>query len=185
MEILTVVIEHGCSGMTQVASKCMIDALALADTITTRNYDMAKIQGGCLCGAIRYESSGEPSRMAASDCRHCQKQAGAAISISVGVPADTLKIKGLRPTVYEDVRDSGAVILRSFCPNCGTPLFTETEGEPTLVFVKSASLDDPSLIEAKFSPGASKNRYQNSTTGHRHCGNIVELPVHNTRLKVS
>lgn len=185
MEILTSVIEHGCSGMTQVAGKSMIDGRTLADTITNRDYDMAKIQGGCLCGAIHYESGAEPSRMVVSDCRHCQKQAGAAISISVGVPADTLSVTGLRPTVYEDVRDSGAVILRSFCPNCGTPLFSETDDEPTLVFVKSASLDDPSVIEPKVSPSASKNHYRHLTTGHRHSRNVVELPVLNTLLKVS
>ena len=163
----------------------MKDGQTPAHTTTAEDNVMGQIQGGCLCGAIHYNSTAEPSRMVASDCRHCQKQAGAAISISLGIPVGTLKVKGLRPTVYEDIRDSGAVILRSFCPNCGTPLFSESEDEPTLVFVKSASLDDPSVIEPKVPTSAARIRYRHLVTGHRHSRNVVELPMHDTRLKVS
>ena len=109
---------------------------------------MAILQGGCLCGAIHYHSDATPSKMIASDCRHCQKQAGAAIAISVGVPSDTLSSHGLSPSAYEDVRESGAVINRSFCPKCGTPLFSESNEHPDLVFIKTASLDDPSVVES-------------------------------------
>ena len=118
---------------------------------------MAILQGGCLCGAIHYHSDATPSKMIASDCRHCQKQAGAAIAISVGVPSDTLSIDGLSPSVYEDVRDSGAVINRSFCPKCGTPLFSESNEHPDLVFIKTASLDDPSVVESDDATNSTNN----------------------------
>ncbi len=123
---------------------------------------MALIQGGCLCGAIHYDSSAAPSKMIASDCRHCQKQAGAAIAISVGVPSASLKVQGVRPSVFEDVRDSGSVIQRSFCPKCGTPLFSESDEHPELVFIKTASLDDPSVIESGAETKTTEQVHQHS-----------------------
>ena len=146
---------------------------------------MGRIQGSCLCGAIHYESNAEPLRMNASDCRHCQKQSGAAISISVGVPGESLKLAGLRPTVYEDIRDSGAVILRSFCPTCGTPLFSESDDEPDLVFIKTATLDDPSIIEAPNAPTSSVTALKRPATTTRASSHVVDLLERQKRLKVS
>jgi len=146
---------------------------------------MRKIQGGCLCGAIRYQSTSEPTRMIASDCRHCQKQAGAAIAISVGVPANTLKVKGKRPSVYEDTRASG-VSLRSFCPDCGTPLFSESEAEPEMVFIIAATLDDPSWVQPQVIYSAGRFRQVNqSATREERSPERLDRPVRELRIKVS
>ena len=146
---------------------------------------MRQIQGSCLCGAIHYQSNAEPARMIASDCRHCQKQSGAAISISVGVPGETLRVRGVRPTVYEDVRDSGAVILRSFCPTCGTPLFSESDDEPDLVFIKTATLDDPSVIDFRDTPDSPEDGSMRAAKKTRASSHVVDLLERQKRLKVS
>ncbi len=147
---------------------------------------MEKIQGGCQCGAIRYQSTSKPLKMAASDCRHCQKQSGAALALSVGVPGETLNVKGLVPSVYEDIRSSGTVVLRSFCPECGTSLFTESESEPTMVFVKAATLDDPSWVQSQVTSNVAGHRQKNQpVTGHRHCPNVLKFPARDLRLNVS
>ena len=147
---------------------------------------MSKIQGGCLCGAIRYQSESKPSRMVASDCRHCQKHAGAAIAVSVGIPERTLRVRGLIPSVYEDIRPSGSVILRSFCPDCGTPLFTETDGEPTMIFINAASLDDDSWVQPQVFHNAARYRQNAEPTKHEHRSpKILEWPKRELRVKVS
>ena len=38
--------------------------------------------------------------------------------------------------VYSSVADSGARMRRSFCPKCGTPMFSEAEERPHVVFVR-------------------------------------------------
>ena len=63
---------------------------------------MPKIEGGCLCGAVRYESNSEPAVTAICHCKHCQKQAGSAFSIVVGVPKDSLIMSGDELKTYED-----------------------------------------------------------------------------------
>jgi hypothetical protein len=102
---------------------------------------MSKIEGGCRCGAIRYESESEPTKLVATNCRHGHRHPKATVAVSVGIPERTLRVRGLIPSVYEDARPSGSVVLRSFCPECSTPLFTETDSEPTMIFIKATTLN--------------------------------------------
>jgi hypothetical protein len=36
---------------------------------------------------------------------------------------------------------------RRFCPNCGTPLFSEAASRPHLIVVRVGALDDPELAK--------------------------------------
>jgi len=147
---------------------------------------MSTIKGSCLCGAIHYQSEAAPARMVASDCRHCHKHAGTAIAISVGIPERTLRVRGLIPSVYEDIRPSGAVILRSFCPECGTPLFTENDSEPTMIFINAATLDDGSLAESEvLQQSARRHQVIRSVEQDRRTAQVLEWPEDELRLKVS
>lgn len=102
---------------------------------------MTSITGGCLCGAIRYTSSAEPVMQAVCHCRNCQKQAGSAFSIIIGVPEVALTIEGAT-TDYQDSGESGNPVLRQFCGTCGSPLFSRVASVPGLIFVKAGTLDD-------------------------------------------
>ena len=41
--------------------------------------------------------------------------------------------------------DSGNRMRRRFCATCGTPLFSEAESRPHLIYVRAGSFDDPDL----------------------------------------
>ena len=43
--------------------------------------------GGCLCGAVRYESAGEPLFSLLCHCGDCQHQSGSAYVAAMRVPA--------------------------------------------------------------------------------------------------
>lgn len=101
------------------------------------------LTGGCLCGAVRYSINAEPLMQAVCHCKNCQKQAGSAWSMIAGVPEAALTVTG-EPKTYEDHGDSGGAVLRQFCGNCGSPLFSRVASAPGLVFVKAGTLDDTS-----------------------------------------
>jgi hypothetical protein len=42
--------------------------------------------------------------------------------------------------------DSGSVMHRRFCTQCGTPVFSEAESRPLLIFVRVGTLDDPTIV---------------------------------------
>lgn len=107
------------------------------------------LTGKCLCGDVSYEVSGDPLMCVACHCKNCQRQAGSALSIIVGVAEDAVTINGEVKT-YNDTGDSGATVRRQFCPNCGSPVFTRLEPEGAPLFIKAGTLDDTSSLKPAF-----------------------------------
>ena len=107
---------------------------------------MSKIEGGCLCGAIRYTTNAKPIMTVLCNCKNCQRQAGSAFSIIVAVPRGALQVRG-QPTIYNDTGDSGMRVVRKFCNQCGSPLISEPEATPKLDWVKAGTLDDTSWLK--------------------------------------
>jgi hypothetical protein len=103
------------------------------------------ISGGCLCGAVRYESSAGPKITRVCWCRDCQYLGAGSGTVNVFFPTDSFTVRGETRT-YKSVADSGNVILRRFCPTCGTPLFTAAEVRPHIIGVRAGTLDDPNLV---------------------------------------
>lgn len=103
----------------------------------------AKISGGCICGAVRYECAADPVMTANCHCRDCQKAGGGAFAPALAVPAQALKISG-EVKYYDTKSDSGHNVSRGFCPNCGARLFGKPSRMPELAVVMAGSLDDPS-----------------------------------------
>ena len=102
------------------------------------------ITGGCLCRAVRYSISSAPIVTRACWCRVCQYVGAGSGTVNVCFPSDALAVSGeLRD--YHSVADSGNPMLRRFCPQCGTHLFSGTEARPHLTFVRAGTLDDPEL----------------------------------------
>ncbi|HJU18853.1 MAG TPA: GFA family protein [Stellaceae bacterium] len=100
--------------------------------------------GGCLCGAVRYESSGEPVFALLCHCRDCQRQSGSAYNAALRVPAAGFRVTRGAPKLYVKTADSGNTVTRAFCPECGSPLFLRVSARPDLVGIRVGTLDDPS-----------------------------------------
>ena len=98
------------------------------------------LEGGCLCGAVRYRISSEPRSADYCHCRMCRRAAGAPVVARLTVAhAAFAWIKG-KPAVYR----SSAEAERLFCPACGTQL--ALRDEPDHLDVTLASLDDPAAV---------------------------------------
>lgn len=105
---------------------------------------VAPFQGGCLCGAVRYESASEPVAVMECHCRDCQKSTGGAGTVAVIVPAPAFKVTQGTPKGYTVTGDSGGKVTRFFCPDCGSQLYSTPQGP--IVVVKAGTMDDPSWI---------------------------------------
>jgi hypothetical protein len=107
---------------------------------------MPNMNGGCLCGDVRYSASGEPAVTSICHCRDCQKQTGSAFVEVVAVPNEAFSIEGMLHT-YTNAGDSGRRLHRRFCPRCGTAVLIEAEGFPGLTLIMGGTLDDPSWLK--------------------------------------
>lgn len=104
-------------------------------------------QGGCHCGAVRYEVAGEPQHVALCHCSDCRKSSGAPMVAWAAFTEDQFKLVEGEPVTF----NSSGSAMRSFCPKCGSGLYyRNAEFLPGIVDVQSATLDDPEALP----PGA-------------------------------
>lgn len=102
-------------------------------------------EGGCHCGAIRYEVSGEPQHVALCHCGDCRKSAGAPMVAWAAFAEAELTVTKGEPKTF----NSSGTAFRSFCANCGSGLFYRNEQFlPGIVDIQSATLDDPDALPA-------------------------------------
>lgn len=103
---------------------------------------MAKTRtGGCLCGAVRYEVAGDPLAVICCHCTDCQKASGGPYATVVLVPRAAVTTTGTTKP-FTVAGESGNTVTRRFCPECGTPLFSEISMDPDLFVVKQGTFDD-------------------------------------------
>ncbi len=100
--------------------------------------------GGCMCGSVRYECVTEPIFMGNCHCLDYQRATGTAFAATILVPYDVVTITG-DVKYYEVTGDSGKLISRGFCPNCGSRLFGKPEVADFLG-ITAGSLDDSKLV---------------------------------------
>jgi hypothetical protein len=101
------------------------------------------IQGGCHCGAIRYEIDGDPMTHALCHCSDCRRHAGAPMVGWTMYQQAQVKVTKGTPKIYA----SSNAGRRHFCGDCGTGLLYFNEDNlPGIVDVQSCTTDDPSLV---------------------------------------
>lgn len=104
------------------------------------------LTGGCHCGAIRYEVSGDPLTHSLCHCTDCRRHSGAPMVGWTMYPAASLRVTRGTPKVYV----SSEQARRHFCADCGTGLFYFNDSMlPDIVDVQSATYDDPDAVPAR------------------------------------
>jgi len=98
-------------------------------------------KGGCRCGAVRYELSGDPYFTALCHCPDCRASVGAPMVAWAMYPEDALALTGT-PKAHA----SSPGVERRFCGDCGTALLFTADYIEGLVDVTIASMDDPSAM---------------------------------------
>lgn len=108
-------------------------------------------EGGCYCGAVRYEIHGPPAWSAHCHCRSCQLALGGAFVTWAKVAAEDFTVTKGEIKICEKAQG----IERGFCGTCGTTLTYaanhEVDGQDwhADAWFSAASLDDPSIAEPK------------------------------------
>lgn len=100
--------------------------------------------GGCMCGAVRYETAGAPSRVIHCHCESCRRHTGA--------PAATLAVYRVEQVTFggeeRQVYRSSPGVGRAFCGKCGTSLTFEADldGYGPICALHISSFDDPAAL---------------------------------------
>ena len=88
------------------------------------------LQGGCLCGKVRFRTTQSPMRTFACHCTFCQRVTGSSYYAESMFP--------MHAVVFND----GA-----FCPHCGTTVSLTFERWPEVRGISRGCYDDPNAVE--------------------------------------
>ena len=101
----------------------------------------ASMSGGCMCGAVSYKITEAPIATGLCHCDRCRPQSGSAFSTVIFIRPSALKLEG-ETAFFQDIGTSGLGVRRRYCPKCGSPLTSEMEVTPDLMFVKAGTIHE-------------------------------------------
>ncbi len=107
---------------------------------------MDALQGGCACGALRYQLQSEPMFVHCCHCLDCQRQTGSAFVLNALIETDRVVILTGEPQPVSVPTDSGRPHRIFRCPGCQVAVWSEYGGRAQLRFVRVGTLDRPAAL---------------------------------------
>ena len=105
------------------------------------------LEGGCLCGKVRFTACQRPIRTLACHCRFCQRVTGSSFYVESIFAMDAVRFNDGEMRQYEHVSEnSRKKVFVHFCPSCGTTIGLTFERWPDLRAVSRGCYDDPDLV---------------------------------------
>ena len=83
-----------------------------------------KIEGGCHCGQFAYRAEVDPEQVIICHCTDCQTLSGAAYRTVAPAVEGSFEILRGELKIYVKTADNGSRRAQSFCPECGTPIYS-------------------------------------------------------------
>ena len=80
---------------------------------------------------------------------------GTGHSSHMAVPRAAVSLSGA-VAVYARPADSGNIVSRAFCPNCGAPVYSLNDAMPDLMFIRASTLDDLEVFKPQMIVYASR-----------------------------
>jgi hypothetical protein len=100
------------------------------------------LEGGCLCGGVRFRINGRLGPAGYCHCKQCQRASGSAFAANAPVRTAYFELLSGAEEVCE--YESSAGKLRAFCRRCGSPLYSRRDAEPEIRRIRLGTLDaDP------------------------------------------
>ena len=105
-----------------------------------------QLNGGCSCGAVRYECHAIPMFAFKCHCRDCQHISGSGYMGIIWVLSEAIQVTG-ELTFHPFKAVSGRELNRGFCPKCGSNVLKRSTEVTAMTQIVAPSLDDPSLFK--------------------------------------
>ena len=102
--------------------------------------------GGCQCGAVRYELTGETLAAIICHCSECQKQTSSAFGMTLPVAKRDFRLISGALKEWRRMADSGRALTCHFCADCGSRVYHSSSLGPDYWHLKPGTLDDTSWL---------------------------------------
>ncbi len=102
-------------------------------------------EGGCVCGGVRYRTTGNPQRVSACACRWCQKRTGSAFGLTVYFKESDIEFLQGTMRKYQTTSDTGRGVESEFCAVCGTTVTLVLELRQGWRAIAGGTFDHPTF----------------------------------------
>lgn len=98
------------------------------------------LEGGCVCGKVRYRIEEEDPPVYACFCTHCQTRSGSGFALMMPVWRSKFALEGACETAERPVAN-GRIATIHACAECLSPIHTHHDMLPDVTFVRAGTLD--------------------------------------------
>ncbi|MGH6986431.1 MAG: GFA family protein [Caulobacteraceae bacterium] len=106
----------------------------------------SRLEGGCVCGKVRYRLSSPPMIVHCCHCTQCRRRVGTAFAVNALIEADRIELLSGSPACVTLPTESGRPLDDWGCPSCKTSLWSDYGRRRNLLFVRVGTLDDPAAL---------------------------------------
>ncbi|HEY7892626.1 MAG TPA: GFA family protein [Solirubrobacteraceae bacterium] len=115
---------------------------------TSEPSSRAPLQGGCLCGAVRFRVSEPIISAGYCHCTHCQRRTGTGSSANCRVPRSGFELLSGREQLRSYKPPTG--VPKLFCSTCGSAMFSGDPFSDEEVAVRLGAFDSDPLIRPEY-----------------------------------
>jgi hypothetical protein len=106
------------------------------------------MQGGCSCGAVRYELKDKPIIVHGCHCTWCQRETGSAFAVNAVIETARLVLLSGQPEAIPTPSHSGRGQIINRCPKCHVAVWSHySTARETAAFIRVGTLDHPHAIQ--------------------------------------
>lgn len=105
-----------------------------------------KLNGGCLCGKLRYSIDATPIDAGFCHCKICQRANGAPMVAWLTIPFSGFSYTSGCAGIYASSKN----YQREFCGQCGSQIAFRAINEPKTIDITICTLDDSSIVEPQY-----------------------------------
>lgn len=107
------------------------------------------LEGGCLCGEVRFRLSAPPQIAGYCHCTRCQKRTGTSSSAQARIDGRTFELVSGAEHVKAWRHPDGG-FEKCFCGECGSHLFSRRPDDPSQMSIRMSAFDSDPGVRPQF-----------------------------------
>ena len=107
-----------------------------------------KIDGSCHCGNITFKAELDLGKVIICHCTDCQTLSGSVFRTVAFVPDSSFRLLSGEMKLYVKTAESGNKREQTFCPECGSPIYSTSIGKgPKLLGIRAGTIRQRDLLK--------------------------------------
>jgi hypothetical protein len=108
-----------------------------------------RLEGGCLCGGVRFRISATPQHAGYCHCTRCQRRTGTSSSAQARIDGRSFALLS-GAELLNAWRHPDGGFEKCFCRECGAQLFSRNPDDPAQMSIRMSAFDSDPGVRPQF-----------------------------------